>query len=121
MVHVIASGNGDAHLKNWSLRYADRRAARLAPAYDLVPTVLWPDLDSSLHLTLDGDPRFDSVDAASFRRLGGVYGAGLAHAVDEAVTRVLDAWPTVAPLFTRAQVARLQAHRDRVPLLRGRA
>ncbi|PWG62712.1 type II toxin-antitoxin system HipA family toxin [Spiribacter halobius] len=32
-------GNGDMHLKNWSLIYPDRRQAALAPAYDLVSTV----------------------------------------------------------------------------------
>ena len=32
-------GNGDMHLKNWSLIYRDRRSASLAPAYDFVSTV----------------------------------------------------------------------------------
>jgi len=31
----ILIGNGDAHLKNWSLTYADGVHARLPPAYDL--------------------------------------------------------------------------------------
>lgn len=32
-------GNGDMHLKNWSLMYPDQRKARLAPAYDLLSTI----------------------------------------------------------------------------------
>ncbi len=32
-------GNGDMHLKNWSLIYPDRRRAALSPAYDFVSTV----------------------------------------------------------------------------------
>jgi serine/threonine-protein kinase HipA len=32
-------GNGDMHLKNWSLIYPDRRRARLSPAYDFVSTL----------------------------------------------------------------------------------
>jgi serine/threonine-protein kinase HipA len=32
-------GNGDMHLKNWSLIYPDQRNAALAPAYDFVSTV----------------------------------------------------------------------------------
>ena len=32
-------GNGDMHLKNWSLIYPDGRNARLAPAYDFVSTI----------------------------------------------------------------------------------
>jgi serine/threonine-protein kinase HipA len=36
VLFLILSGNTDAHLKNWSLIYPDRRAARLAPVYDFV-------------------------------------------------------------------------------------
>ncbi|MDF3362883.1 type II toxin-antitoxin system HipA family toxin [Sulfitobacter sp. Ks41] len=32
-------GNGDMHLKNWSLIYPDRRTAALSPAYDFVSTI----------------------------------------------------------------------------------
>lgn len=32
-------GNGDMHLKNWSLIYPDGHHARLAPAYDFVSTI----------------------------------------------------------------------------------
>lgn len=32
-------GNGDMHLKNWSLIYPDRRNAALSPAYDFVSTI----------------------------------------------------------------------------------
>lgn len=42
-------GNADMHLKNWSLIYPDRRAARLAPAYDLLSTVPYiPDDEAAL-------------------------------------------------------------------------
>lgn len=35
----ILIGNGDMHLKNWSVIYPDRRTAAIAPAYDFVSTV----------------------------------------------------------------------------------
>ncbi len=35
----VLIGNGDMHLKNWSLIYPDRQNARLAPAYDFVSTI----------------------------------------------------------------------------------
>ena len=42
-------GNGDMHLKNWSLTYPDDRHARLSPAYDFVSTVPYiPDDQSAL-------------------------------------------------------------------------
>ena len=34
-------GNGDMHLKNWSLIYPNRRDAQLAPAYDFVSTIVY--------------------------------------------------------------------------------
>ena len=39
LVFCALIGNGDAHLKNWSLYYPDGRAPELAPAYDLVSTI----------------------------------------------------------------------------------
>ena len=35
----VLIGNGDMHLKNWSLIYPDRRNARLSPAHDFVSTI----------------------------------------------------------------------------------
>ena len=32
-------GNGDMHLKNWSVIYPDKRNAAIAPAYDFVSTI----------------------------------------------------------------------------------
>ncbi|WP_321342284.1 type II toxin-antitoxin system HipA family toxin [Breoghania sp.] len=39
-------GNGDMHLKNWSLIYPDKRNAALAPAYDFVSTIAYIPGDS---------------------------------------------------------------------------
>lgn len=47
-------GNGDMHLKNWSLLIPDDNRIRLAPCYDLVSTELYlPDGDESA-LTING-------------------------------------------------------------------
>jgi len=35
----VLVGNGDMHLKNWSLIYPDRRTPALSPAYDLLSTI----------------------------------------------------------------------------------
>lgn len=37
----VLIGNGDMHLKNWSLIYRDQRHASLAPAYDFVSTIAY--------------------------------------------------------------------------------
>ncbi|MFQ5548948.1 MAG: type II toxin-antitoxin system HipA family toxin [Woeseia sp.] len=42
-------GNGDMHLKNWSMMYPDRRTAVLAPGYDFVSTIPYlPDEEAGL-------------------------------------------------------------------------
>jgi len=44
-------GNGDMHLKNWSLIYPDKRAAQLSPGYDFVSTIAYlPDEKLALKL-----------------------------------------------------------------------
>lgn len=39
LVFSTLIGNGDMHLKNWSLIYRDKRTPQLAPAYDLLSTI----------------------------------------------------------------------------------
>jgi len=43
----VLIGNGDMHLKNWSLIYPDQRHAKLAPAYDFVSTIAYIENDRS--------------------------------------------------------------------------
>ena len=51
-------GNADMHLKNWSMRYLDRRTALLAPAYDFVATVAYIE-DENAALNFSRTKRFD--------------------------------------------------------------
>lgn len=54
-------GNADMHVKNWSMIYADRRTARLAPAYDFVATIAYlPDENAGLKYSRT--KRFDEFD-----------------------------------------------------------
>jgi len=53
LTYSVLIGNGDMHLKNWSLIYPDRRRPILAPAYDLLSTVAYiPGEDSALKFHL---------------------------------------------------------------------
>ncbi|MCP4661904.1 MAG: type II toxin-antitoxin system HipA family toxin, partial [bacterium] len=63
---MIACGNNDAHLKNWSLVYPDGMEARLSPLYDQVSTVAWEDLDRTLALKLAGVKDFGRLDLKAF-------------------------------------------------------
>lgn len=68
LVVNILIGNGDAHLKNWSVIYRDKVTPQLAPAYDLVSTIQYVAADT-LALNLAGEKRFASIDEAHFDRL----------------------------------------------------
>ena len=68
LVVNILIGNGDAHLKNWSVMYGDKVTPQLTPAYDLVSTIHYVQ-DDNLALNLSGEKRFGSIDANVFERL----------------------------------------------------
>lgn len=66
----VMCGNGDAHLKNWSLTYPDRRSAVLAPAYDVVSTILYAGYPPELALSFVGTKKMHSIAVDSFREFG---------------------------------------------------
>jgi serine/threonine-protein kinase HipA len=100
----VLIGNGDAHLKNWSLIYRDPRIPTLAPAYDLVATFVYrpPELGpENMGLRFGRSRRFEDVRLGTFdaldRRLA--VKAELADVVRTLVGRVLDEWPKAASIL----------------------
>lgn len=66
-------GNGDLHLKNLSLHQtAPGQGLVPTPAYDLVSTLLYPELDPKMALQMDG--KDDNLRAKSFVAFFGRYG-----------------------------------------------
>jgi len=68
LVFNIVIGNGDMHLKNWSLIYPDGRTPQLAPAYDFVSTVPYIP-DDRLALSLAGTKDMGAISLKHFTRL----------------------------------------------------
>jgi len=62
----VLMGNGDAHVKNWSLLYEDPRRPRLAPAYDLVPTIAYMPTDQTVALNMGGIRDFKEISLETF-------------------------------------------------------
>ncbi|MCC2265795.1 MULTISPECIES: type II toxin-antitoxin system HipA family toxin [Streptomyces] len=98
----VVVGNGDAHLKNWSLIYRDQITPSLSPVYDLVSTIPYTPSDEveDLGLKLSGSKRFEVVNAASFTRLErrldhrfGTTGAKLGEIAVQTAEHVLEEWP----------------------------
>jgi serine/threonine-protein kinase HipA len=99
LVVCIAIGNGDAHLKNWSIIYPDGRSPALAPAYDLVSVTVYERFSTDqLAFRLAGERAFDKLDRDHFRRLADNVEADpdeVVRIVDQTVVALRDSWPSV--------------------------
>jgi serine/threonine-protein kinase HipA len=90
-------GNGDMHLKNWSLLYPDGRAPILSPAYDFVSTVPYI-AEEKLGLSFGGSQSLNEITADQARRfcdtahlpVGPVW-----RIVQETAERTRAAWKTL--------------------------
>ena len=123
LVFMVVSGNADMHLKNWSLRYPDGHRAELSPAYDFVATVTYPDVKRELALKFSRSKNFDAVEVGHFRRMFERIGRDPSEVegwVEDDLERILAAWHELhgqLPL-TRTARAAIEAHQERLPLVR---
>ncbi|MEJ7797792.1 MAG: type II toxin-antitoxin system HipA family toxin [Solirubrobacteraceae bacterium] len=85
-------GNCDAHGKNYSLLY-DQGAPMLAPLYDIVSTIVYPELTTRLAMSIDGARDIAEVDDKSWVKLA-----------RDAALRPAFVTKTVADLLQRAAV-----------------
>ena len=112
----IISGNGDAHLKNFSVQYKDGRAAILSPAYDLVATIAYyPPGREKLALKLGGSDQFESFALYRFRslfqRIGWEYERGCIL-LSSFADQILAAWNNkdISDCFTHPHRERIEQH-----------
>lgn len=123
LVLVVACGNNDAHLKNWSLVYPDRIQARWSPLYDQVSTIAWEGPDRELALKLAGVKAFGQIDRAAFERFADKADLDkdrVLGELEETLTRLQEGWRRVAgelPL-PEAHRSALREHWRTVPVLR---
>ncbi len=64
----VLIGNADAHSKNYSIVYADD-SRRLAPLYDLVCTLVWPDLSKRLAMNIGHAKIINDLNPAHFKKM----------------------------------------------------
>ncbi|NYG32544.1 type II toxin-antitoxin system HipA family toxin [Sphaerotilus montanus] len=119
-VFMLASGNGDAHHKNWTLIYPDGVQAALSPAYDLVSTIQYMP-DDRLALNFGRSKRWEDMGMATFRRLARKIDFDEAQIVGwtlQAVAATQQAWSASSHEFGYDLVARerVEQHMRRVPL-----
>lgn len=117
----VLVGNGDAHLKNWSVTYPDGMNPALSPLYDVVPTVLYLLPNDHLGLKLNGSRAFEAVTSASFEAIGERTGFGGVEArerASDAASRVLDSWSILSESISKDQFQRLSQRLQTLPLSR---
>lgn len=125
MLNVLM-GNGDAHIKNWSLIYDNPLRPRLSPAYDLVSTVAYTSYDTSVALNMGKVKRFDTITLASFDNFLSRIGLldqrreEVMEDAREAGRKILDVWNGQ---FVKAGVPdnliwKVEEHQGKLPLKR---
>lgn len=122
LVVTVAIGNGDMHLKNWSVLYPDRRTPQLAPIYDYVSTLTYVK-DETLGLNLADSKSFQDVSTDSFVSFAERIKAPkrLVTAVAKSsVERVREAWSSIRgeAELPKKIVTAITNHLETVPLLR---
>ncbi len=90
----VLIGNGDMHLKNWSLLYPDGRTPVLSPAYDLLCTTFYLPGDR-LALTFGESRSLSEISPAQIRRFARkarLPVSSVSKIVIETVERTVSAW-----------------------------
>lgn len=100
----VLIGNGDAHLKNWSLIYTNQRIPSLSPAYDLVSTFLYRPANlgpETMALKFGNSRRFEDVSLSTFARLDSRLDAkgDLSDVARTLVDTALSEWPQAEDLL----------------------
>ena len=99
-------GNGDMHLKNWSLIYKEKNKAALAPAYDFVSTILYLPEDK-LALNFMHSKDFGSLTLDQVKRFCGKAQLPeklILDTLQETVQMFSESWKTVKDLPLRAEL-----------------
>ena len=100
-------GNHDAHGKNFSLLYGREQGdIRLAPLYDLVCTLYYPELSKKMAMKIGGEYSFDKITSRNFEKLAGETGLArplVKRRVPELATMVVETLRKMNPSQDDAQ------------------
>lgn len=112
LVFTVLIGNGDMHLKNWSVLYPDQKKPMLSPAYDFVSTIPYLP-DEELGLTFGRSRSLSSITRDQIRRFADTARLSVSplwETVRETVDRTTSAWANLEarellPADIRRQIA----------------
>lgn len=123
LTFCIGIGNEDAHLKNWTIWYPNSIQPRLSPAYDLVSTIQYPELDRKMALRLGRIRDASQVDMMVMKRLAentDVNPATVSRIVQDTLTSMRDSWPRISSELPVGQRFHdnLRRYQRSIPLVR---
>jgi serine/threonine-protein kinase HipA len=121
LVFSALIGNGDMHLKNWSMIYPDQRRAALSPAYDLVSTIPYIVGEDTAALKYSRTKRMNELTADELRHLAARARLPEKLVIDtaaETVQRFRDTWNLESKNLPMAEKVRnsITQHTPSIPL-----
>ena len=121
LVFSALIGNGDMHLKNWSLIYPDRRSVALSPAYDLLSTIPYIAGEDTAALNYSRTKKMTELTADELRHLAAKSRLPEKRVLDaarETVQSFRELWPKEKPNLPLAAsvIEAVEAHAPKVPL-----
>lgn len=113
-------GNGDMHLKNWSVIYRDQKNPELSPAYDFVSTIPYIP-NEGFALNFMGSKKFQSLSIeqlVAFAAKIGVPPEPVVETALETVNRFKQVWELVGKLGIDSNTrVIIEEHMKTIPLL----
>lgn len=121
LVFSALIGNGDMHLKNWSLIYPDQRAAALAPAYDLLSTIPYIPGEDTAALKYSRTKKMAELNTDELRHLAAkalLPEKLIIDAAKETVQTFRDLWPKEKSnlALTKPVMDAIDSHAATIPL-----
>ena len=114
-------GNGDMHLKNWSLIYPDRRHVSLAPAYDFVSTIPYlPEDGTGLNISRSKSFSDFSVDEMNhFATKAAIPKKLVMDVARQTIANFRDVWDREAANLPMSNAVRaaIEGHMKTVPII----
>jgi serine/threonine-protein kinase HipA len=113
LVNILLA-NGDAHLKNWSLLYADHFTPELAPAYDIVITNVYIEGEKEYALNLGKTKQWYQVTLDHFEtwaRKADIPWRAIKPHLDDTMDKARRLWP-----MALAELPMDEAHKEKLKI-----
>jgi len=96
IIFTYLIGNGDAHGKNYSVLYQERKVA-LSPLYDVMSTTIYPEVSKRMAMKIDGEYAFKWISRGKFLRMAERLGVA-PRLMEKEISRLAERMQRQAPM-----------------------